>query len=139
MVRALRFSHGRRFAGRNGKPSLRLGRRPQGGADPVIRAYDSRLLDCLRRPELRDGRWQLLDCRPAWDGNPTWDRFIAFLWDGGIEGRQLVIVNYGPTRGQCVLSLPFDWLKDRQFLLRDLMSPVRYDRNGNDLRTKGLY
>ena len=93
----------------------------------------------LQEDEFRNGRWQLLDCRPAWDGNPTWDRFIAFLWDGGIEGRELVIVNYCPSRGQCVVNLPFDWLKDRQFLLRDLMSPARYDRDGNDLRTKGLY
>src|SRR5947207_14215925 len=106
MVRALRFSHGRRFAGRNGKPSLRLGRRPQEAADPVIRAYYSRLLDCLRRPELRDGRWQLLDCRPAWDGNPTWGRFIVSTWAGEGGGRLLVCFNYGSMQAQCRVNLP---------------------------------
>ena len=30
---------------------------------------------------MRDGKWQLLECRPAWDGNPTHDDFIAYGWD----------------------------------------------------------
>jgi hypothetical protein len=27
---------------------------------------------------VRQGRWQPLEVPPAWDGNPTWDRFLAF-------------------------------------------------------------
>jgi glycosidase len=139
LVPGLRFFHEGQLEGRRVHVSMHLNRRPDEPPDPLLVDFYRRLLSVLQEDELRNGRWQLLDCRPAWDGNPTWDRFIAFLWDGGVEGRELVVVNYGPTRGQCVVSLPFDWLKDRQFHLRDLMSPARYDRDGNDLRTKGLY
>ena len=41
--------------------------------------YD-RLLAVLRQPVVRDGQWQLLECVPAWDGNWTWDCFLAFAW-----------------------------------------------------------
>ena len=41
--------------------------------------YD-RLLAVLRQPVVRDGQWQLLECVPAWEGNWTWDCFLAFAW-----------------------------------------------------------
>src|SRR5262249_21252926 len=82
--------------------------------------------------------WQLLECRSAWQDNPTWKRFLAFSWEG--DGRRLlVVVNYGPTRGQCYARLPWPDLRGRKVLLRDLMSPAQYERNGNDLAAGGLY
>jgi glycosidase len=139
LVPGLRFFHEGQLEGRRVHVSMHLNRRPQEPPDPVLVDFYRRLLATLQEEEVRNGRWQLLECQPAWDGNPSWEHFIAFAWDGGSEGRQLVVVNYGPTRGQCLVQLPFDWLRDRKFLLRDLMSPVRYDRDGNDLLTKGLY
>jgi hypothetical protein len=35
--------------------------------------------------------------------------------------------------------LPFGDLRGRQFLLRDLMGPARYERAGDDLASRGLY
>ena len=58
------------------------------------------LLACLKRPELRQGRWQVLEVRPAWDGNLTWDPFLAFAWEAEAHQRLLIAVNYGPTQGQ---------------------------------------
>jgi hypothetical protein len=118
---------------------MHLCRRPVEPPDPVLVEFYQRLLDCLRCSEVRDGRWQLLDCRAAWEGNVTWERFIVFFWQGKERGRVLVAVNYGPARGQGYVRLPFDWLKGKQFLLRDLMGQARYDRNGNDLTSLGLY
>jgi hypothetical protein len=93
----------------------------------------------MRRPEVRDGDWTLLDARPAWDGNPTWERFIAFSWDGG--GRRLLVaVNYGPTQGQCYVRLPHADSAGRGLLLRDLMNPTTtYERHGDDLAARGFY
>jgi hypothetical protein len=93
----------------------------------------------MRRPEVRDGDWTLLDARPAWDGNPTWERFIAFSWEGG--GRRLLVaVNYGPTHGQCFVSRPVGDRTIRGVTLRDLMDPTTtYERDGNDLDRRGLY
>ena len=36
---------------------------------------------CASRRCARDS-WQLLDCTPAWEGNWTWDCFLAFAWQG---------------------------------------------------------
>ena len=40
----------------------------------------------LRRPEVRDGEWRLLPCGVAWDGNPTWDNYVAYGWQRGDRG-----------------------------------------------------
>ena len=72
------------------------------------RNFTYKLLACLKRPEVREGQWQLLETRSAWEGNPTWDRFLAFAWEGeGIDQRLLITVNYGSTQGQCHVSLPW--------------------------------
>lgn len=135
----LRFSHEGQLQGRRVHTSIHLARR---AAEPVavdLQAFYVRLLGCLRRPELRSGQWQLLPCRPAWDGNPTSDHFLAFAWDGGGRPRLLAAVNYGPTQGQCYVGLPGAGLRGRQFRLADLLGPVRYDRGGDDLAARGLY
>lgn len=139
MVPGLRFYHEGELEGRTVHVSMHLNRRPDEKTNPVLADFYKQLLETLEEDEFRNGHWQLLDCRQAWAGNSTWDKFIAFLWDGGDEGRELVVVNYGPTRGQCHVQLPFEWLKGRQFLLRDLLTPARYNRDGNDLFTNGLY
>jgi hypothetical protein len=138
-VPGLRFFHEGQFEGRRIKPSLHLGRRPEEPTEPPIQEFYGRLLACLKRPEVREGRWQLLDCRPAWDGNPTWEHFLAFLWEGQQRQRLLITVNYGMTQGQCYVRLPLADLRSRRLLLRDLMSPARYERDGANLESRGLY
>ena len=48
--------------------------------------------------------WQLLDCTPAWEGNWTWDCFLAFAWQGPGDERLLVTVNYAPNQSQCYVQ-----------------------------------
>ena len=86
---------------------MHLGRRPEEPVDSVLQEFYRNLLACLKRPEVREGRWQLLEVRPAWDENPTWDRFLAFAWEGEAPQRLLIAVNYGPSQGQCYVRLAF--------------------------------
>jgi hypothetical protein len=139
LVPGLRFFHEGQLEGRRLRVSMHLGRRPVEAADPAIVAFYDRLLACVKRPAARDGRWRLLECRPAWDGNPTWEQFIAFAWDGPGAARLLVTVNYGPTAGQCYVNLPWPDLRGRRFRLRDLLGEASYDRDGDDLARRGLY
>jgi glycosidase len=138
LVPGMRFFHEGQLDGRRVKASLHIGRRRAEAPDSMIQAFYGRLLSCLQRPELRDGNWQWLDCSPAWDGNPTWDRFLVFCWQRD-NHRLLVTVNYGPTRGQCYVKLPGAGIRGRKLLLRDLMSPAQYERDGDDLAARGLY
>jgi glycosidase len=135
----LRFFHEGQLEGRRIKVSMHLGRRPEEPVDPDLQEFYRKLLACLKRPEVRDGCWQLLEVRPAWDGNPTWDRFLAFAWEGETNQRLIITVNYGPTQGQCYVSLPWDDLKGRRVILQDLMSEACYEREGDDLRNQGLF
>ena len=93
----------------------------------------------LRQPVVRDGQWQLLECVPAWDGNWTWDCFLAFAWQGPGGERLLVTVNYAPNQSQCYVRLPFTELGDGQWRLEDVLGHASYNRDGNDLQARGLY
>jgi hypothetical protein len=93
----------------------------------------------LKKRAFRDGNWQLIECAPAWEGNWTADCFIAFLWQAPEDERLLVTVNYAPNQSQCYVRLPFSDLCNKQWMLQDLLSDARYDREGNDLASRGLY
>jgi Alpha amylase, catalytic domain len=138
-VPGLRFFHEGQLEGRRNKVSMHLGRRPDEPVDPALRDFYQGLLECLKRPEVREGRWRLLDCRAAWEDNRTWKQFIAFVWEGPADQRLLITVNYGPTQGQCYVSLPLNHLRGRKVELRDLMGPARYERGGDELAARGLY
>jgi hypothetical protein len=134
----LRFFHEGEFQGRKKRISPHLSRRPDEPVDGDLVKFYDRLLSVLRRPLLREGRWQLLECTPAWDGNWTCDCFLVFAWqDTG--GRLLVAVNYAPNQSQCYVRLPFADLGTGQWRLQDLIGDATFDREGGDLQARGLY
>jgi hypothetical protein len=136
LVPGLRFFHEGQMDGRRVHVSMHVGRRPAERPDPSLRIFYDRLLAALLRPEVHTGAWRLCECRPAWDGNPSWDQFVVMSWESG-EARLLAAVNYGPTQAQCraqVAGAPAG-----QVLLRDLLSDVRYVRAGEEMASAGLY
>ena len=135
----LRFFHEGQFDGRQKRVSPHLVRAPHEEPDEALRSFYNRLLSVLRRLTFSNGRWQLLDCVPTWDGNSTWDAFLAFSWQGPGAHRAIVAVNYAATQGQCYVRLPFDDLRGRSVRLADLMGPATYDRAGDALAAQGLY
>jgi hypothetical protein len=135
----LRFFHEGQFLGRKKRISPHLCRRPDESVDADLAKLYVRLLAVLRQPLVREGRWQLLECFPAWEGNGTWDCFLAFAWQGPDEERLLVAVNYAPNQSQCYVRLPFTDLGSRLWRLQDQMDTTAYDRDGNELQSRGLY
>jgi len=135
----LRFFHQGQFEGRKKRISPHLCRGPEEPIDQKVKEFYQRLLAVLRYLIVRNGQWQLLECIPAWEGNWTWDCFVAFAWQGLDGERLLVAVNYAPNQSQCYLRLPFTDLGNRRWLLEDLLSDAKYDREGNDLESRGLY
>jgi hypothetical protein len=135
----LRFFHEGQLEGRLAHASIHLARRRAEPVDASILAFYEQLLECLKRPQLRGGRWELCSCRPAWEGNSTADQFVAFGWQPGPGPRLLAAVNFGPTRGQCYVGAPWPELRGRRVLLSDLLSAARYERDGDEFATRGLY
>ena len=134
----LRFFHEGQLEGRKVHVSMHVGRRPDEPPDRELRAFYDRLLAMLARAEVHEGSWRLCECRAAWPENPTWDRFIVMAWERAGGGRLLTAVNYGPTRAQCYAQVPFAGLP-RKIVLRDLLGDERYERDGAELASQGLY
>src|SRR5262249_42653193 len=103
----LRFFHQGQFQGRKKRISPHLVRAPEEPTDAGLGKFYDRLLGVLRQPAVLQGRWQQLECVPAWEGNGTWDCFLACAWEGTDGQRLLVAVNYAPNQSQCYVRLPF--------------------------------
>ena len=135
----LRFFHQGQFEGRTKRISPHLARGPEEPVNRRLAHFYDRLLAVLRPAVVRDGRWQLLTCRPAWDGNWTWDCFIVYGWLGKNGEKRLVAVNYSNHQSQCSVALPWPDIAGRAWQLQDLMNDVHFERNGNELAEPGLY
>jgi hypothetical protein len=135
----LRFFHQGQRQGKRARIPTHLGRGPAEPIDASLASFYDSLLACLKDPAFRDGDWRLLETRPAWEGNPSHFDIIAFSWTGPGDLKRLVVVNYAPHSSQCYAGLPWEALPGRDWRFADRMSPEVYDRNGDDLSTKGLY
>jgi hypothetical protein len=135
----LRLLHQGQLEGRRARIPVQLRRGPVEPVEPDVQEFYSRLLACLGEPVFRNGNWRLLECVPAWDGNWTWDSFIAFAWHDQ-EGQCCVVaVNYADHASQCYVPLPFDELPGARWRMKDLMGDAVYDRDGDSLGSPGLY
>jgi hypothetical protein len=135
----LRFFHQGQFQGRMKRISPHLGRAPDEPINEDLAKFYDRLLSVLRRKGVRRGDWSLLECSAAWEGNWTWDCFLAFAWHVAGEDRLLAAVNYAGNQSQCYVRLPFTELADGRWRLTDLIADAVYDRDGDDLQRRGLY
>lgn len=134
----LRFFHQGQLEGKRKKISPHLGRGPIEPANEKLKTFYEKLISILQRPLLRNGSWSLLKSTPAWDNNWTLDGFICFAWEANNE-KLLVVVNYAPNHSQCYIPLPFKNLEGKTWQLRDLFTGTTWEREGDDLHSKGLY
>ncbi len=137
----LRFFHQGQFEGRRIRISPHLNRAPDEPVDDHLAEFYNRLLAVLRQAPPRQGDWQLLNCTPAWEGNWTWDCFLAYFWQGPDGEKLLVAVNYAAHQSQCYVQLPFEDLNAASsWRLQDqLADDISYDRKSDVLTSVGLY
>ncbi len=135
----LRFFHQGQFEGRKKRISPHLVRGPYELPDADIQSFYSSLLNILRQTVFRNGQWQLLHAVPAWEGNDTWSAFIIFGWEDGDGRRMLVAVNYSSHDSQCFVHLPYSDQYGKSVRFSDIMNNALYDREGNDLLSRGLF
>ena len=139
LVPGLRFVHEGQMEGRARRASIHLGRRMGEPVDKVLAAFYRNLLAIAVRPLVRSNHFELIGCNAAWEGNPTWERFLAFGWKAEGETSLMVVVNYSPTWGQCYARVFHDDLPRRPLRFFDLIGDAIYDRDGFDLSARGLY
>ncbi len=136
----LRFFHQGQFEARKKRISPHLVRGPEEPVDERVKKFYDRLLAVLRHDVVRNGHWQLLECVPAWDGNWTWDCFVAFAWQGcwrrAAAGDGQLCAEPEPVLCPTAVRRFANsrWrLQDRAWKM------THYDRDGNDLQARGLY
>lgn len=135
----LRFFHQGQLAGYQKRISPHLVRAPQERSDPNLSEFYATLLAALLHPAARDGRWQLLHCHAAWDGNWTHECFIAFAWEKCSAERMVVVVNFSDHESQARLRLPFAVSGHQAYQFNDLITHNTYDWPGFELEANGLY
>lgn len=135
----MRFFHQGQLEGRKKRISPHLVRGPNEPADARLEQFYARLLAVLRCPVVRDGRWRLLDCTAAWEGNWTCECFLGFAWQGPVGELLLVVVNYASNQSQCYVRLPYADLGASRWRFADLIGDDVYAREGGDLQSRGLY
>ncbi|HVA87995.1 MAG TPA: alpha-amylase family glycosyl hydrolase [Candidatus Saccharimonadales bacterium] len=118
---------------------VELGRRPIEPPDLELRSFYDRLLDALRSEAFRKGVPVRLEPRATWEGDPTHAAFVAWLWAGPRRSLRLAVANLGPTTGRCFIPLSFPEFAGKAITLEDLLSEVRYVRDGQDLLDRGLF
>jgi hypothetical protein len=116
-----------------------LVRAPDEPVDAQSQGFYEKLLAVLRQPVFRDGTWSLLECLPAWEGNWTSECFIAWSWQRTGGERRIVAVNYAGNQSQCYVRLTFPDMAGRTVRMEDIMGSASFDRDGNDLVSRGLY
>lgn len=134
----LRFIHEGQLEGRRIRVPIQLRRRPDEPVNHGLYSFYTRLLGLLKRSAAHNGQWRLLNCRSAWENNPTHQQFLAYLWEAERQ-RLLVVVNYGPQYGQCYVETPLPSFAGRMVHLADLLGSATYDRDGSELNQRGLY
>jgi Alpha amylase, catalytic domain len=130
-----RLVHEGQLQGRMVQLPVFLGRRPDEAADEDLEAFYRRLLAALGDAVYRTGTWRLAETR-GWPGDERWRSLAAWTWEG--DSRRLVVVNLGEAAGVGLVSVPWDDLRGRDWLLVDATNDVELLRSGDDLRD-GLY
>jgi glycosidase len=131
--------HNGQVEGNRVRLPVQLLRRPREETQPEVPAFYRALLAAADEIAAAAAEWRLLEVRPAWEGNLTWDGFVSFVWSDEGGGGFLAAVNFAPRQGQCYVALDGVPLGDGTIELRDRLSEARYLRPAAELASEGLY
>jgi len=133
----LRLFHDGQFEGRVVKLPVFLRRRPDEVVDQDLRDFYKKLLNAIDRPAFQDGEWSLCE-QTGWPNNTTTQNIVAWNWLKSDE-RYLIIVNLSGLSAQARVQVPWDDIGDVEWQLSDSISGVIYNRQGDEMRSPGLY
>ena len=111
--------HQGQFEGHRVKLPVFLRRGPAESAVPALQAFYRQLLTVIKRVAFREGTWTLCGRKG--------------------EDRHLIVVNLSDFRSQGHVLLPWDDISGRSWRLTDAFTSEVYERDGNGLRSPGLY
>jgi len=132
-----RLFHEGQFEGRRVKLPVFLRKRPAETPDLSLVSFYRNLLEAISLPLLREGAWNLAECT-GWSDNESYRNLMAWQWRSAGD-RCLVLVNYASQSSQGRIRLQDLEQEPREWLLRDLLSNVTYQRTGHEMIQPGLF
>ena len=103
-----------------------------------MKDFYSTLLKSLRHPVFHDGEWQLLEIKPAWEGDFSFQNIVAHQWT--LEGnRRIIVANLSDQPAQSHIKTTIPELAGKEWLLRDLFHDTQYRWSGDEMLNQGLY
>ena len=136
-IQGLRFYQDGQFEGKKVKLPVQLGRAPKEKPIPEIEAFYNKLLEITKADIFRLGSWQLIQPEPSFEGNNSYENFLAWLWTYKTENR-LVVVNYSDDVSQCRIKLDVSGFGSI-VKMTDLLQDEEYVRLTSEVYHAGLY
>jgi hypothetical protein len=132
-----RLFHEGQFDGRRVRLPVFLARRPEEAVDPGLHEFYAKLLEAIDRPVFREGQWRLCD-RTGWPDNASFQNLVAWSWLKDDE-RFLIGVNFSDGPVQARLQVPWADVGGGMWHLVDVLTGGTYERDGDEMRSPGLY
>jgi len=131
--------HEGQFEGRRVHLPVFLARRPDEPADEWLAAWYFQLLDVVGRNAVRRGDWQLLEVT-GWPDNQSCGNLLCWSWcEDSADVRYLVVVNLSGQAAQGRVLPRWPQLTGSNWQLSDLLRPMVFERDGDELAGAGLY
>jgi hypothetical protein len=129
--------HQGQFCGAHIHVPVQLGRRPVEPCDENLANFYSRLRSCAEMMKAPGAIWRTCEAL-GWADNRSAGQLLAWTWQTG-DQRFLIVINYGDGPAQARLRLPWSEQTSGAWLLRDLMSGERFERDALEMQRDGLY
>jgi hypothetical protein len=136
----MRFVHDGQLEGRRRFARIQLARTAVEDKDSQIEAIYASLFEALQTSAVGRGEAQILETT-GWEGNDTNLAITAVQWQryGEVKAFDLVVVSNSKERVQGNIKITAQGVKNGTWLLQDRLSPERWERDGDDLASHGLY
>jgi hypothetical protein len=132
-----RLFHEGQFEGRKIKVPVFLGRRPEEAMDLELQTFYIKLLKNINSPLFHDGHWSLCSCT-GWPDNGSFQNLVAWSWTENAKWC-LIVVNLSDSSAQGLVQVPWVDVEGKTWRLVDALSDAVYEREGDEMRNRGLY
>ncbi len=132
-----RLLHDGQLSGRTVKVPVFLSRRQDEQEKAEISKFYLQLVKLLRFDAVRKGNWALCNVS-GWTDNQSCRNLLAWEWVCEHE-TLMIVVNLSDSPSQAHVKSGFHYRPGRTYQLFDVIHGVLYDRDGEDLRSLGLF
>jgi len=135
-IPGMHFYFDGQFEGKKTHLPLQLGREPEEYPDGDTQYFYDKLFAIIKSDAFM-GEWFLLNPKPAWEDDVTYNNILSWGWKKGNENI-LVIINYSENESSCRVKIPLNINRD-EIVLNDLLNDREYVRSVNEVNDPGLY